>query len=99
SVVLSAFAFGGLVYGLSSFGEPAGTGIGIPTWIPLAVGAVAMLIFVTRQIQLQAQDKAFLDLRTFGSRDFTVAVTMFVFMMMAMFGTIILLPIYMQNVR
>jgi DHA2 family lincomycin resistance protein-like MFS transporter len=99
SVVLSALAFGGLVYGLSSFGEPAGSDAGIPGWIPLTIGAVAMLVFVTRQLQLQADNKALLDLRTFASRDFTIAVTMFVIMMMAMFGTIILLPIYMQNVR
>ncbi len=99
SVVLSALAFGGLVYGLSSFGEPAGGGTAIPTWIPLAIGIVAMLLFVARQIQLQAKDKALLDLRTFASKDFTISVVMFVIMMMAMFGTIILLPIYMQNVR
>ena len=99
SVVLSALAFGGLVYGLSSFGEPAGSEAGIPGWIPLAIGVVAMLVFVARQIRLQAHDKALLDLRTFASRDFTISVTMFVILMMAMFGTIILLPIYMQNVR
>ncbi len=58
-----------------------------------------MAAFVARQIQLQAHDKALLDLRTFASRDFTISVTMFVIMMMAIFGTIILLPIYMQNVR
>jgi DHA2 family lincomycin resistance protein-like MFS transporter len=99
SVILSAFAFGGLVYGLSSFGEPAGSEPAMPIWVPLAVGAVAMAAFVTRQVQLQAHDRALLDLRTFGSRDFTISVGMFVILMMAMFGTIILLPIYMQNVR
>lgn len=99
SVVLSALAFGGLVYGLSSFGAPAGSEATIPGWMPLAIGALAMVVFVARQIQLQAHDKALLDLRTFASRDFTISVTMFVILMMAMFGTIILLPIYMQNVR
>ncbi|MEJ0011196.1 MAG: MFS transporter [Bauldia sp.] len=78
---------------------PAGSEAAIPAWIPLAVGVVAMAAFVARQIQLQAHDKALLDLRTFASRDFTISVTMFVIMMMAIFGTIILLPIYMQNVR
>jgi DHA2 family lincomycin resistance protein-like MFS transporter len=96
SVVLSAVAFGGLVYGLSGFGEAEPM---LAPWIPLVVGLVTMAVFVARQIQLQAEDKALLDLRTFGSRDFTVSVGMFVVMMMAMFGTIILLPIYLQNVR
>jgi DHA2 family lincomycin resistance protein-like MFS transporter len=99
SVVLSALAFGGLVYGLSSFGAPAGSEAAIPAWIPLVVGIVAMVAFVARQVQLQAHDRALLDLRTFASGGFTVSVVMFVIMMMAMFGTIILLPIYMQNVR
>jgi DHA2 family lincomycin resistance protein-like MFS transporter len=99
SVVISAIAFGGIVYGLSSFGTPAETAGSIPAWVPLLVGLVAMAIFVARQFQLQAQDRALLDLRTFQSRDFTISVTMFVIMMMAMFGTIILLPIYLQNVR
>ncbi|HVY20616.1 MAG TPA: MDR family MFS transporter [Bauldia sp.] len=99
SVVLSALAFGGLVYGLSSFGAPAGSEAAIPAWIPLAVGVVTMVVFVARQIQLQAHDKALLDLRTFASSGFTISVVMFVILMMAMFGTIILLPIYMQNVR
>jgi DHA2 family lincomycin resistance protein-like MFS transporter len=100
SVVLSAIAFGGLVYGLSSFGDPGGAEAApVPGWIPVAVGAVAMVAFVARQLRLQNQNKALLDLRTFASKDFTIAVVMFVIMMMAMFGTIILLPIYMVNVR
>jgi DHA2 family lincomycin resistance protein-like MFS transporter len=100
SVILSAVAFGGLVYGLSSFGAPAGDNAApIPGWIPLVAGAVAMVIFVARQIQLQKKDDALLDLRTFASRDFTISVSLFVILMMAMFGTFILLPIYMQNVR
>ena len=41
SVVLSALAFGGLVYGLSSIGHSA-EGSSVPVWIPLVVGAVAL---------------------------------------------------------
>ncbi|MCC6983730.1 MAG: multidrug efflux MFS transporter [Bauldia sp.] len=103
SVILSIFAFAGLVYGLSSFGEAGPAlvigGTAIPDWVVLAFGLVTMGVFVMRQIALQAADKPLLDFRTFASRDFTVSVGMFVVMMMAMFGTIILLPIYMQNVR
>jgi DHA2 family lincomycin resistance protein-like MFS transporter len=99
SVILSAFAFGGVVYGLSSFGEPAGSGTAMSPWVPLVIGLVAMAVFVARQLQLQKRNDALLDLRTFASRDFTISVVMFMIMMMAMFGTIILLPIYMQNVR
>jgi DHA2 family lincomycin resistance protein-like MFS transporter len=99
SVALSAVAFGGIVYGLSSFGDIGRGGPAVPSWIPLTLGAVAMVVFVARQLKLQSENKALLDLRTFQSRDFTVAVVMFVILMMGMFGTFILLPIYMQNVR
>jgi DHA2 family lincomycin resistance protein-like MFS transporter len=98
SVVLSAFAFGGLIYGLSSLGEAAAGHAAVSPWIPLVVGGVALALFVLRQLVLQRGDKAFLDLRTFSSRGFTVSVVLMVIMMAALFGTIILLPIYMQDV-
>ncbi len=97
SVILSAFAFGGLVYGLSSLGV-AGEPGALPGWIPLAIGAVAMVAFILRQVSLQKEEKALLDLRTFSSKNFTISIVMMAISMMALFGTIILLPIYMQNV-
>jgi len=98
SVVLSALAFGGLVYGISSLGEAAGGEQAIPAWVPIAVGAVAMVLFVLRQLRLQNDDRALLDLRTFGSRNYTVSVVMMAVAMMSLFGTVILLPLYLQNV-
>jgi DHA2 family lincomycin resistance protein-like MFS transporter len=95
SVVLSAFAFGGLVYGLSNLGLPDAP---VPGWIPLVVGLVLMVVFVLRQIALQKRDAPLLDMRTFGSRNFAVSVAMMGIAMMAMFGMIVLLPIYLQNV-
>jgi DHA2 family lincomycin resistance protein-like MFS transporter len=99
SVVLSALAFGGIVYGLSSFGEAAAAGAqGMSPWIPLGVGLVAMVLFVLRQLQLQRQDRALLDLRTFAVRNYTLSVVMMAIAMMALFGVIILLPLFLQNV-
>lgn len=98
SVILSALAFGGLVYGLSSLGEAAHSASVVPGWVPIAVGLVAMAIFVARQLTLQKQDRALLDLRTFGSLNYTLSVVMMAVAMMALFGTVILLPIYTQNV-
>ncbi len=97
SVVLSALAFGGIVYGLSSLGEVNAEHV-IPTWLPLAVGIVAMVLFVWRQLGLQKHDKALLDLRTFTSRNYTLSVLMMAIAMMGLFGTIILLPLYTVNV-
>lgn len=101
SVILSALAFGGLIYGLSSFGESfahAGEPSAIPVWVPIVVGVVAMIAFVWRQIGLQRDDKALLDLRVFQSRNYTVSVSLMLIAMMALFGTVILLPIYTQKV-
>jgi DHA2 family lincomycin resistance protein-like MFS transporter len=49
-------------------------------------------------MSLQTTGYPLLDLRTFNSRNFTVSVLLMASMMMALFGTIILLPIYLQNV-
>lgn len=98
SVVVSAFGFGGLVYGLSNLGAVATGGNPLNGWLPLGIGVVAIAVFIARQLQLQRRDDALLDLRTFRSRQFTLAITMIVVSMLALFGTIILLPIYLQNV-
>ncbi|MBX3099488.1 MAG: multidrug efflux MFS transporter [Salinibacterium sp.] len=98
SVILSAFAFGGLIYGLSSLGESAAGAAVVSPWIPVGVGVVALGLFILRQFALQRGDRAFLDLRTFRSRGFAVGVILMVIMMATLFGTIILLPIYTQNV-
>jgi len=101
SVILSALAFGGLIYGLSSFGESfahADEPSIIPLWAPIAVGVVAMALFVWRQTGLQDDNKALLDLRVFQSRNYTVSVSLMLIAMMALFGTVILLPIYTVSV-
>ncbi len=96
SVPLSALGFGGLVYGLSTIGESHGGGGPVPVWLPLLVGGAVLVVFILRQLKLR--DRALLNLHTFTVKVFTVSVIMMGFAMMALFGMIILLPIYMQNV-
>ncbi|MCR2800559.1 DHA2 family efflux MFS transporter permease subunit [Microbacterium sp. zg-Y818] len=98
SVLLSALGFGGLIYGLSSIGEAASGNAPVPVWIPLAVGALGLAAFVARQLQLQKSDSALLDLRTFKSKSFSLAVTLVVVVMAALFGSLVLLPIYLTDV-
>ncbi|WP_035738867.1 MDR family MFS transporter [Glycomyces arizonensis] len=98
SVVLSALTFGGLIYGLSSIGQAAESDVPLPPAVPLAVGAVALVLFVRRQLVLQRSDAALMDLRPFRDRAFVVGVVMMLISMGALFGTLILLPIYLQNV-
>ncbi len=96
SVVLSALAFGGIVYGLSNFGAADAP---VPGPWALGVGLVTMVGFVWRQLRLQRTDGALLDLRTLRQKNFTVSMVMISVLMLAMFGTIILLPIYLAQVQ
>ncbi len=98
SVVLSALGFGGLVYGLSLVGEQANGDATISPLIPVVIGVVALIVFVWRQIQLQREDRALLDLRTLRSKPFALSVILLGLSMVALFGSIILLPIYVQSV-
>lgn len=98
SVLLSATAFGGLIYGLSAIGSAAH---GVPTlqpWIPLTAGVIALVAFVLRQLALQRSDRALLDLRTLLAPMFAIGVGLMFVLMASLFGTIILLPIYAQQV-
>jgi DHA2 family lincomycin resistance protein-like MFS transporter len=95
---MSAFAFGGVVYGLSSFGVPAEVQMVSP-WAALGVGLVMMVLFVWRQIILARADKALLDLRTLKAKNYTISMVMISILMLAMFGTIILLPIYLASIQ
>jgi DHA2 family lincomycin resistance protein-like MFS transporter len=97
SVVLSALGFGGLVYGLSTFGQPGGGGTS--AYVAFAVGLAGLVAFVARQLVLQRSDRALLDLRTFRSGTFTAASVLMMLMMAVLLGTIVLLPIYMQSVQ
>ncbi|GAA1718785.1 MULTISPECIES: DHA2 family efflux MFS transporter permease subunit [Dietzia] len=96
SGVLSAVGFAGLIFGLSSFGEAANDNALVSPWVPVLVGVAALSVFVWRQLALK--DYALLDVRAFTFRTFTVSLSLMLLSMMALFGTLILLPLYMQQV-
>jgi DHA2 family lincomycin resistance protein-like MFS transporter len=98
SVILTIPAFGGLVYGLSQIGG-GDAGSRTPAVLALAVGVLAMAAFVLRQLALQKSDRPLLDLRAFRFRMFTVSVLLLVVAMIALFGAVILLPLYLQEIR
>jgi DHA2 family lincomycin resistance protein-like MFS transporter len=98
SLFLAAPGFSGLVYGLSAFGQEAQGTVPLSSWYPVALGALLLGGFVLRQRRLERTDSALLDLRTFQHHAFTMAIVLMGLMMMSMFGSIILLPIYMQGV-
>lgn len=101
SVLLTVPAFGGLVYGLSQIGGGHGgqSGPGAAAIAALAIGVASLAVFVLRQLRLQKAEAPLLDLRAFNFRMFTVSVLLMVVAMMALFGGVILLPLYLQEIR
>lgn len=109
SVILSALGFGGLVFGLSQIGGGSHAGGGaeaasaqalstVTLIVSLAVGVVALGLFVWRQLRLQRVDDALLDLRVFRSRNFSLSIAQMVLLSLVFFGILTVLPLYMQNV-
>ncbi|SDM12243.1 MFS transporter, DHA2 family, lincomycin resistance protein [Nonomuraea jiangxiensis] len=95
SVVTAAAGFGGLVYGLSRF---EGSDIRVAVAIVVA-GLVTIAVFVVRQLSLQKRGVPLVDLRTLRHRTYTVALILMSVAVMAMLGSMVLLPLYLQNVR
>jgi DHA2 family lincomycin resistance protein-like MFS transporter len=97
SAAMAALGFGGLVYGLSLFGEGAsnlGPSIGI-----VIAGAATIAFFVLRQIKLQRTGAPLMDLRTLSHRTFALSLALMCIAFLAMMGSMILLPLYLQNLR
>lgn len=100
SVLLTVPAFGGLVYGLSQIGGHGGqSGPSAMAIAALVIGVASLTVFVLRQLRLQKYEAPLLDLRAFNFRMFTVSVLLMVVAMMALFGGVILLPLYLQEIR
>ncbi|MFT2706144.1 DHA2 family efflux MFS transporter permease subunit [Clavibacter zhangzhiyongii] len=92
SLALSAVGFGALVLGLSLIGESASGHAPMPPLVPIVVGVVGVAAFVMRQVALQRQGEAFLDMRIFQSRKFVIAVLIMLFVAMNGFGVALVLP-------
>ncbi|RDB46238.1 MDR family MFS transporter [Tsukamurella tyrosinosolvens] len=95
SVVLAAGGFGSLVYGLSEIGTGDVTG---PVLIVVA-GILLIAAFAAYQVRLQQREMPLLDLRALRHRTFTVSLLLMTAGFMAFLGSMILLPLYLQDLR
>lgn len=94
SIVLSTIGVSGIVFGFSSLGE-SDTGFLNPlVYLPIIVGAAALTLFSFRQLKL---DEPLLDLRVFRFPMYTLGVILFLIILMAMFSSEIILPVFMQG--
>jgi DHA2 family lincomycin resistance protein-like MFS transporter len=97
SVGLSALGFGGFVYGLSRLGaEDTGP---VSPYAMIGTAVLVIGVFVRRQLVLQRTGRPLLDLRTLRERTYTVSLLLMAVAFMAMLGSMILLPLYLQDVR
>ncbi|WBB69058.1 MDR family MFS transporter [Micromonospora sp. WMMD812] len=97
SALLSAIGFGGVIIGLTGLAGKAGSSSGLPAWASLTLGAAALALFTRRQLRLG--DRALVDLRTFRAPAFATGVALLALTMIGLFGALLLLPLYLQDVR
>ncbi|WP_010631821.1 MDR family MFS transporter [Sporolactobacillus vineae] len=90
SIILSTVGFGGLVYGMGSSAEGGAVGP-----VMMMIGAVSLILFVWRQLAI---DHPILNLHTFKFPMYALSTIILILMMMTLFSTMILLPLYMQKV-
>jgi EmrB/QacA subfamily drug resistance transporter len=93
-IVLGPLAFASLSYGISQSTENGWTGS--PTVAGIAVGAVALVLFIWRELSFA---HPLLELRVFKSRDFTLAIVTQWAAFGSMFGSFFLIPLFLQQVR
>ncbi|WP_026576872.1 DHA2 family efflux MFS transporter permease subunit [Bacillus sp. UNC438CL73TsuS30] len=93
-VLFSTLGFGFLLYGFSEAGSKgwsSGTVV-----ISLVIGIITLIAFVIREL---TTDHPMLELRVFKYDIFALTTIISMIINMAMFGAMILLPIYLQNIR
>ncbi|WP_445491405.1 MDR family MFS transporter [Niallia sp. 03133] len=94
SIILSTIGIGGLVYGFSSAGEHKSGLLSAEVLTCILIGAISLLLFVLRQLKM---DQPLLDVRVFKYKNYTLGVIMFVIVIMAMFASEIIMPLYLQG--
>ncbi|OWR29465.1 MFS transporter [Saccharibacillus sp. O23] len=94
AVIMSTIGFGGVLYGFSQAGSE-GWGATEVVWT-LSIGAVALLLFVIRELR---SENPILEMRVFKYDVFSLTTIINVIATMALFSGMILLPLYLQNVR
>ncbi|WP_018663401.1 DHA2 family efflux MFS transporter permease subunit [Heyndrickxia acidiproducens] len=93
-VILSSLGFGGILYGFSTGGAKGWDSTEV--LLTLAVGIISLGLFVWRQFTV---DHPILEFRIFRYPVFSLTMVINIVVTMALFSGMILMPIYMQNVR
>lgn len=94
SILLSTIGFGGIVLGFSSAGEGEAGFLDIQILAMIIGGLLSLVIFTFRQLKLE---EPLLDVRVFRYPMFSLAIVLFIIIIMAMFSSEIILPMFMQG--
>ncbi|MFJ8459485.1 MDR family MFS transporter [Lysinibacillus xylanilyticus] len=93
SILLSTVGFGGIVYSFSASGDLGWSDSKV--YYSLIIGAISLIIFVVRQLKI---DNPILELRAFKFPMFTLTVVLMFIVMMSLFASMTLLPMFLQTV-
>ncbi|WP_420826816.1 DHA2 family efflux MFS transporter permease subunit [Chengkuizengella sediminis] len=93
SIILSTIGFGGIVYGFSSVGEGSWTDP-LVYW-SITVGVIALILFVWKQLHMK---EPMLNLQAFRYPMFSLVIVLMIIILMSLFSTIIMLPLFLINV-
>ncbi|UOQ92481.1 DHA2 family efflux MFS transporter permease subunit [Halobacillus shinanisalinarum] len=94
SILLSTVGFGGVVLGFSFAGEGDSGFLDPQVLTFIVVGFISLAFFTIRQLKLE---EPLLDVRVFKYPMFTLALLLFIIVIMAMFSSEIILPMFMQG--
>ncbi|HCN60372.1 MULTISPECIES: DHA2 family efflux MFS transporter permease subunit [Mammaliicoccus] len=93
-IVFSTLGFGLLLYGFSEAGNDGWTSLTVS--LSLVIGLIFTILFVVREVRMK---NPMLDMSALKYSGFTLTTLINVIVTMSLFGGMILLPIYLQNLR
>lgn len=93
-IIFSTISFGALLYGFSEAGNKGWGSVEIETMF--AIGIIFIILFVIRELRMKAP---MLNLEVLKFPTFTLTTVINMVVMLSLYGGMILLPIYLQNLR
>ncbi|HDL8965548.1 TPA: DHA2 family efflux MFS transporter permease subunit [Staphylococcus aureus] len=93
-IIFSTIGFGALLYGFSEAGNKGWGSVEIETMF--AIGIIFIILFVIRELRMKAP---MLNLEALKFPTFTLTTIINMVVMLSLYGGMILLPIYLQNLR
>ncbi|HDF1509250.1 TPA: DHA2 family efflux MFS transporter permease subunit [Staphylococcus aureus] len=93
-IIFSTIGFGALLYGFSEAGNKGWGSVEIETMF--AIGIIFIILFVIRELRMKAP---MLNLEVLKFPTFTLTTVINTVVMLSLYGGMILLPIYLQNLR